>query len=62
MEDVTNRMSLPFFFVCRTFLVGRDNLVGIATRYELDGPGVESRWGARFPALVQTGCGAHPAS
>jgi hypothetical protein len=37
-------------------------LVGIATRYELRGPGIESRWGARFSAPVQTGPGAHPAS
>jgi hypothetical protein len=25
--------------------VGRDNVVGIATRYKLDGLGTESRWG-----------------
>ena len=36
--------------------------VGIATRYGLDGPGIESRCGARFPAPVQTGHRAHPAS
>ena len=36
--------------------------VGIATHYRLDGPGIESRWGVRFPAAVQTGPGAHPAS
>ena len=24
---------------------GRDSSVGIATRYWLDGPGIESRWG-----------------
>jgi len=36
--------------------------VGIETRYGLDGPGIESRWGARFSTLVQTGPGAHPAS
>jgi len=36
--------------------------VGIATGYRLDGPGIESRWGARFSAPVQTGPGAHPAS
>jgi hypothetical protein len=40
----------------------RDSSVGIATRYGLDGPGIESRWGARFSAPVQTGPGAHPAS
>jgi len=27
----------------------------------LDGTGIESRWGARFSAPVQTGPGAHPA-
>jgi len=41
---------------------GRDSAVGIATRYELDGPGIESRWGARFSAPVQNNPGAHPAS
>jgi hypothetical protein len=28
--------------------VGRDSVVGIATRYELDGPAIESRWGRDF--------------
>jgi hypothetical protein len=42
--------------------VGRNSAVGIATRYGLDGPGIESRWGARFSAPIQTGPGAHPAS
>jgi len=37
-------------------------LVGIPTHYRLDDPGIESRWGARFSAPVQTGPGAHPAS
>jgi len=36
--------------------------VGIATRYGLDGPGIESRWVVRFSAPVQIGPGAHPAS
>jgi hypothetical protein len=36
--------------------------VGIATGYGLDGLGIESRWGVRFSAPVQTGPGAHPAS
>jgi hypothetical protein len=38
---------------------GRDSK---ATRYRLDGPGIESRWGARLSASVQTGPGAHPTS
>jgi hypothetical protein len=32
------------------------------TGYGLDGPGIETRWGARFSAPVQTGPGAHPVS
>ena len=42
--------------------MGRDRSVGIATRYGLDGPGIESRCGARFSAPFQTGPGAHQAS
>jgi len=40
----------------------RDSSVGIATRYGLDGPGIESRCGARFSGPAQTRPGAHPAS
>ena len=36
--------------------------IGITTGYGLDGPGIESRWGSRFSAPVQTGPGTHPAS
>jgi hypothetical protein len=43
-------------------LVGRDSSVGIAIIYGLDGPWIESRFGARFSAPVKTGLGAHPAS
>ena len=41
---------------------GPGSIVGIATAYGLDGPGIESRRGARFSAPVQTGPEAHPAS
>jgi len=41
---------------------GPGSSFGIATGYGLDGPGIESRWGARFSAPVQTGPGAHQAS
>ena len=58
-----------FYFVIKHILflnlkgnVDWDSSVGIVTGYELDGPGIESRWGARFPAPVQTGPGAHTAS
>ena len=42
--------------------VGRESSVGIATSYGLDGPGIESRWEAKFSASVHTGPGTHPAS
>ena len=41
---------------------GPGSSVGIATGYGLDSPVMESRWGARFSAPVQTGPGAYPAS
>jgi len=40
----------------------QDSTVGIATCYWLDGPGIETRWEAKFSAPVQTGSEAHPAS
>jgi hypothetical protein len=43
-------------------IYGWDSVIGIATCYGLDGPGTESRWGARFSAPVQTGPEVHPAS
>jgi len=42
--------------------MGHDSSVGIATRYGLDGPGIESWWGARFSQPAQTGPRAHPPS
>jgi len=43
-----------------TCFCGPGKVVDIATSYRLDGPGIESRWGARFSAPVQTGPGTHP--
>ena len=42
------------------YRVGRNKVAGIATRYGLGGPGIESRWRVDFSAPVQTGAGAHP--
>ena len=42
--------------------MGRDSSVGTATRYGLDGPGIESRWGARVSPPVLTPPGAYPDS
>ena len=50
-------------FVGLYFVIsGPGSSVGIATAYGLDGPGIESRWVARFSAPVQIGPDAHPAS
>jgi len=49
-------------FQCVRNFTDRDSSVGIATRYGFDGPGIESRWEARFSATVQTGPGIHPTS
>jgi hypothetical protein len=37
--------------------VGRDSVVGIVTRYGLDGPGIESRWGQDCPHLSRPALG-----
>jgi hypothetical protein len=42
--------------------VGWGDSVGVATRYQLDSPGIESRRGRDFPAPVQTSPGTHLAS
>ena len=39
-----------------------DSSVGIATRYGLDGPRIESRWWARISIPIQTGSEAHSVS
>ena len=60
----THRPPLPpqKIFLVPISVSGLGSSVGIATDYGLDGPGVESRWEARFSEPVQTGPGAHPAS
>jgi len=60
--DVTAMKSrFPKTSVVYTF-GSRDSIVSMVTRYGLDGPGIESRWGARYSAPVQTGSEAQPAS
>jgi hypothetical protein len=52
-------VSISFLLtICRA----GDSSVGIATGYGLDGPRIESLWGARFSAPVQTCPVSHPAS
>jgi hypothetical protein len=42
---------LACIYTCLLYIlyVGRDMTVGIATRYGLEGPGIESRWVRDFP-------------
>jgi len=55
-------LRLPDFIKVGT-RSGTGSSFGIATGYELDSLGIESRWGrARFSAPVQTGPGTHPTS
>jgi hypothetical protein len=41
---------------------GRDSTVGIETRYGLDSPGIEFRWGRDFVHPSRPNLGGHPAS
>ena len=39
--------------VLSNYISGLGSVVGIATAYGLDGPGIESRWGRDFPHLFR---------
>ena len=52
--DSSSGSRPPHFWTVRDTFLGRDCVVGIATRYGLDSPGIKSRWGARISAPVQT--------
>jgi hypothetical protein len=62
VSTVTLEVFLYLLFICSFIVVfiilntmplyqGRDSSVGIATRYGLDGPGIESLWGEIFRTL-----------
>jgi hypothetical protein len=40
-------------------IIGRASSVGLATRYGLNGPGIESRWGRDFPHPSRPALGPH---
>jgi hypothetical protein len=50
------------FILLMSDYMGRNSVISIATRYGLDGPGIESRWGRDFPYQSRQAPGAHPAS
>ena len=41
----TKQMHITYLIHIFTILCGLGSVVGIATGYRLDGPGIESRWG-----------------
>jgi hypothetical protein len=44
-------------FIKYFLTVGLDSSIGIVTRYGLDGPEIESRWGRNFPHLSRPALG-----
>ena len=50
-------LCVRYFMLCLSRIMGRDSSVGIATRYGLDGPGIESRWGRDFSHLSRPALG-----
>ena len=44
-------------FVSAYQKTGQNKAVGMATRYRLDSPGIESRWGRDFPHLSRPALG-----
>jgi hypothetical protein len=49
VERLSKQAIVLILWHIRPLCKGRDSSVGIATRYGLDGPGIESRWGRDFP-------------
>ena len=43
-------------------MVGRNSSVGVAIRYRIYGPGIETRWGREFRHPYKPALGPHPAS
>jgi hypothetical protein len=48
IQSISFFFNFPLFFA---FFMGRDSSVGIATRYGVNGPDIESQWGQHFPHM-----------
>ena len=57
--DLFQNAPLTHSYLCEVFTPkgGRDSVVGIATRYGLDSPGIEASWGRDFPRPSRTAPG-----
>jgi hypothetical protein len=53
----THYLSARLWFLHKMYLSGPGSSVSIATRYGLDGPGIEFRWGQDFPHLSRPALG-----
>jgi hypothetical protein len=51
VSTVVTKYVPKYFYVTTPYNSGPGSVVGIATGYRLDGPGIESRWGRDFPHL-----------
>ena len=49
MTALESSLFIPIDVLLHPAYVGRDSAAGVATRYELDGPGIESLVGRHFP-------------
>jgi hypothetical protein len=58
-KQKTNSMFISQIFPAFTSTRGPGSLVGIATGYGLDGPGIESRWGEIFRSCPDRPWGPH---
>ena len=54
--------NIKLYIYIYIYIGGRDNSVGIATRYGLDGPGIESRWVGEIFRTCPNHPLVHPAS
>ena len=59
ISSLTFLLLLLWFPTCSVlFISWSGSVVGVATRYGLDGPGIESRWGRDFPHLSRSALGS----
>jgi hypothetical protein len=54
MSELPTFLEIP---IVQSLIMRRDSAVDIATRYGLDGPGIESRWWRDFPHLSRPALG-----
>jgi hypothetical protein len=57
-----NTVIIIIIIIIIGWTIGLNSLVGIATRYRLEGPGFKSWRGSDFPHPSTPALGAHPAS